>query len=231
MIILGIDPSLNCTGWCMWDDEARTWEIGTIEPPTNISVTKKIHMIVSKFEEIRKNRHVEYCFIEAEAYYGQGNVVQLAELLGALRQHFWGLATWTFTYPPTMARKIVLGVSNIPYDKKKDPKKYCDFIRSKTRLLTTNDSPDIHDAFIICQAGIKELSSIDIDKKLATMRLHDEKILTKNRKNIYTFGKGKKKVTFKLLSKVDKETFSLLERKYREILGQEGKQLYKTNSC
>jgi len=227
MKILGIDPSINCTGWCFIDQYHM--DVGSIKTDPKHSTLTRIIDIVDELEVRFNDEGIDYVFIESEAYGAKSSsLIQLCELMGALKvsmNQIAGLKSHVLTYTPSQARKMILGGGTIPVDKK-DKKTYIDYIKSK--IATTYykmdygyDSTDIYDAIVLAKAGEMETFQPSLsDHNLITMRLHDEKILTKNNKKIYSYGKGKSKVTFKDLSKVDKKTFSELMRKYESIFGQ-----------
>ena len=123
---------------------------------------------------------------------------------------------------------MMLGKGTIPFKKDKQKKEYIDYIRDQIRTDAQPyqfgyDVADIYDALVIALAGAREWYDIGMtavcNPELILMRLHDEKILTKNNKKVYSFGTGKKKVKFKELLDAGKETWTYLIKRYSEILG------------
>lgn len=245
MKILGIDPSLSCTGLCLiidGHDEKYNHEIetGFIKvPPCELNT--RINEIINRIENFLIDswigdgvgyEHLTAVFIEGEAMKGSGQVVQLAELCGAIKHHFTSHGIKVLTFTPSQARKLELGKGTIPFKKDKQKKEYIDFIRDKIRTEAEPydfgyEVADIYDAIVIAKAGAREWYDIGmtaaLNPELVEMRLHDEKILTKNNKKVYSFGTGKKKVKFKKLSEVDNETWTYLVQRYSEILGRDTK--------
>ena len=237
MKILGIDPSLSCTGLCFihTDGYLSEYSPSYFESDKTLDINSRVDDIIHHI-----NNWLAYCmeshkydwtldavFIEGEAMQASGQVVQLAELSGAIKYFFTTRGIKVFTYTPSQARKMVLGVGKIPFDKTKQKKEYIDFIRDKIR---SDEYPydfgyeiaDQYDALVVAKAGEIEMlfgpSPAFVDQNLMAMRLHDHKVLTKNNKGVYTFGTGKKKVQFKKLSKADSKTYSSLLERYREII-------------
>lgn len=235
MKILGIDPSLSCTGWCLIDSKTCLVMAGEIRSDPEQRTTSRITHICHELQLVMfpfgTVKHK--VFTESEANGAKGKVIDLAHLNGviqySLRYHS------PMSFPPSLARKYWLGKGIIPFDKKKESKKYCEFIRSHSGAWLSDpkfDSlgPDAMDACVIALCGLKEYQESQgpiYYEPLVFMRLHDEKILTKY-KGKYSYGSGKKKQTFKTMNKLDAYTKNLLLEKYRCIL--EGTQLHNSQN-
>lgn len=233
MILLGIDPSFTKTGWSIMrlNDEGGVLHTsgGGIASDPSTSLLQRITHIVNELTSLDfsgngKTEMPDYVFIESEAYGGSGQVVQLSELTGAIKHWFHQFGSKVLTFTPLQARKMVLGHSKVPYHKEKQMEKYIDFIRSHARDHVYDmdfgyGDADRYDACVIVKAGRLELLYPDSMENLMLMRLRDEKFLVKNRKGLYTMGKGKNKVQFKTLKTVDKKVVKQLLERYREILG------------
>lgn len=230
MVILGIDPSLTSTGWCLIKNDKIL--AGSVSSNPEQSTLKRIshiieqlwdtHVLVNKF-----GLPPDYVFVESEAMSGSGQVVQLSELCGAIKHMYNINRCKVLTFTPLQARKIALGTHKIPHDKNNDLKGYVDFIRSYLREDISQydfgyDDSDRYDACVLAKAGLIELTTVKdsfFDENLMLMRLRDEKILVKNRKGLYTIGSGKKKVQFRNLKKVGDDVIKVMYERYREILG------------
>jgi Holliday junction resolvasome RuvABC endonuclease subunit len=222
MIILGVDPSFTCTGWCLIDtDLVEVLDAGEIDCTDKLSITKRIFDICNRLFYVTLPHRVTHFYIESEAFGAKGHVIQLAELTGALKMLYSDSINLSFS--PRMARKIVLGKGDIPLDKKKDPKAYCKYIRDNSHGLLSDPKfdhlgPDAMDAYVIALAGYEELTSIPpITDEVLLMRLRDERIITKY-KGKYSFGTGKNKITFKNINKLDVNTLEVLVDKYWSLL-------------
>lgn len=238
MKILGIDPSLKCTGYCIMvsgDNEKHDGYVyaGSISTKP-MELNERIHEIIMRLEVRLQDSLIgngygydlDMVFIEGEAMQASGQVVQLAELCGAIKYHFTSKGIKVLTYTPSQARKMSLGKGTIPFKKDKQMKEYIDFIRDKIRSENQPynfgyDDADRYDALVIAHAASHETyepaMSMLCNPELILMRLHDEKILTKNHQKVYSFGTGKKKVKFKTWDKVPNEISSVLLKRYCEI--------------
>jgi crossover junction endodeoxyribonuclease RuvC len=226
MKILGIDPSLSCTGWCIITigEVNNGIEWGYIKTDPSQSTSKRIKYINNQIIDMMVKNTFDYVGIESESMNSRSSsMVQLWELTGVLKNSCYSMRTTVLMFPPLMARSIVLGTTQTPKkgSSKKSIKEYCDWMKSKLLKAYPEDITDVYDAYVVAESARIELIGSKTNFKLAQMRLCDEKILTKSRKKLYSYGIGKKKVQFKDLSKVDEPTFSELMRKYREIIGQD----------
>lgn len=218
MKILGIDPSLKSTGWCVLEyyNTMSVSESGFISTPDTSTTVQRIGQIADELYSKRLFSECEYVFMESEAYGAKGrSLVQLAELAGAIKYAIPN----TLTFTPSQARKLVLGSGKVPEkgSSKKSKEAYCAFIEARIGLHL-EPVTDIYDAFVIARAGLYELLTPDPNEDLMMMRLHDEKLVGKSNKGLYTFGTGKKALKFKALSKLQPEIQEELKKLYKGIL-------------
>src|SRR5438045_732673 len=72
MIILGIDPGTNTTGYALIDADGSSIKLidyGCIRPPTNLAIEKRYHIIYSSVLELVDQFKPEVCAIETQFVY------------------------------------------------------------------------------------------------------------------------------------------------------------------
>jgi len=64
MIVLGLDISTSCTGWCILNDKVQIIDIGYIDTGKEKCIFKKANTVKSKLEKINNSHNIERIFIE-----------------------------------------------------------------------------------------------------------------------------------------------------------------------
>jgi len=109
MIILGIDQSFTCTGFCVLSEDKEIIEFGTITTSKDDGdIFIRARKIVDRLKEISNNNKVDKICIEGLAFGGIGNATrQLAGLQFLIVDSFRPLSVEIIA--PTAVKKLALG--------------------------------------------------------------------------------------------------------------------------
>ena len=114
MVILGVDPGLNATGYGITDAGSKTLRLvtaGDIRPPKKGSLADRLGFIHQELSQIIDNFHPQTAVLEK--IFTHQNYLTTATLMGhargvaclAIQQHNLPLAE----YPPTLVKKSLTG--------------------------------------------------------------------------------------------------------------------------
>ena len=162
--VLGIDPSLKSTGFCLLENDKGNLKVAHIG---NFETTRD--------NKSRTARIADICFqvrllfghapmilaLEGYSYNSDtSSLTDLAELSGCIKNTAFTSGMRLLTYPPLTVKSLCMGteLNGLKKTTIADRKIYLDLIRAKYPIFTYDGMvPDIGDAFLIAYTGMMEL--------------------------------------------------------------------------
>jgi len=111
--VLGLDPGLNCTGYCLLRTGPEGYQLvncGTFRTPSSFPLPLRLKSICSRLEEVLTGCHPDEAAVE-ETFMAQNvrSALLLGHIRGALLLTISRFDIPTFEYSPREVKKAVVG--------------------------------------------------------------------------------------------------------------------------
>lgn len=151
-MILGIDPSLVCSGLCVIDNNKNNKLIYFEKIETKPKQNNRLFYIISKIQDVINNYNISVIKIEAgytiskkEKVHQRGNqksIIQLAELRGCIKYISQLNNIKLYEYEPCSVKKYISGKGNC--EKKDIYLSLYKLYKDDDKFLTIGDFSDLH---------------------------------------------------------------------------------------
>lgn len=115
MLYLGVDPSLNNTGFCILDsNDMCVTEAWTVSPRKKTKYDTdyegwRLNFWDQVYMDVCLQRSFDRAHVEGYAYSANGKIAEIAEAIGLLRLALYRVGKSGVSVPPTRAKKFCTG--------------------------------------------------------------------------------------------------------------------------